>query len=62
MGKELGYEGPSLQEFVMQQQDEERTERKAEKDKKDKERELERNKLAAEEAKIAAQEKDRRTE
>ena len=63
MGKDLGYEGEKLQEFVKQQQDYERGERIAE-------RELERDRIATEEAKadkereterdrIAAQEKER---
>ena len=63
MGKDLGYEGEKLQAFVKQQQDYERGERIAE-------RELERERIAAEEAKadkerelerdrIAAQEKER---
>ena len=47
MGKELGYEGQALQEFVKQQQDIERSERLAE-------RELEKVKIAAEKEKIAA--------
>ena len=56
MGKDLGYEGEKLQDFVKQQQDYERGERIAE-------RELERDKLAAQEkdremelARIAAEE------
>ena len=48
MGKDLGYAGEKLQDFVKQQQDYERGERIAE-------RELERDKLAA-------QEKDREIE
>ena len=44
MGKDLGYEGEKLQDFVKQQQDYERGERIAE-------RELERDRIAAEEAK-----------
>ena len=44
MGKDLGYEGEKLQYFVKQQQDYERGERIAE-------RELERGRIAAEEAK-----------
>ena len=66
MGKDLGYEGDKLQDFVKQQQDYERGERIAE-------RELERDRIAAEKAKadkerelerdkIAAQEKDREIE
>ena len=66
MGKDLGYEGEKLQDFVKQQQDYERGERVAE-------RELERDRIAAEEAnadkemelerdKLAAQEKDREIE
>ena len=47
MGKELGYEGQALQEFVKQQQDIERSERLAE-------RELEKERIAAEKEKIAA--------
>ena len=47
MGKELGYEGQALQEFVKQQQDIERSERLAE-------RELEKQRIAAEREKIAA--------
>ena len=47
MGKELGYEGQALQEFVKQQQDIERSERLAE-------RELEKDRIAAEKEKIAA--------
>ena len=54
MGRDLGYEGKDLQDFV-QQQDYERAEIHAEK-------ELERNQLDAEEAKIAQQEKDREIE
>ena len=63
MGKDFGYEEEKLQDFVKQQGDYERGERIAE-------RELERNRIAAEEAKadterelerdrIAAQEKER---
>ena len=52
MGKELGYEGQALQEFVKQQQDIERSERLAE-------RELEKERIAAEKDKIAQVEKDR---
>ena len=63
MGKNLGYAGETLQDFVKQQQDYERGERIAE-------RELERDRIAAEKAKadkerelerdrIAAQEKER---
>ena len=62
MGKDLGYEGEKLQDFVKQQQDYERGERVAERElEKDriaaekakayKERELERDRIAAEEAK-----------
>ena len=58
MGKDLGYAGEKLQDFVKQQQDYERgeriAERELEKDKiaaQDKERELERDRIAAEEAK-----------
>ena len=47
MGKELGYEGQALQEFVKQQQDIERSERLAE-------GELGKEKIAAEKEKIAA--------
>ena len=53
MGKELGYEGQALQEFVKQQQDIERSERLAE-------RELEKERVAAEKDKIAQVEKDRK--
>ena len=64
--KDLGYEGEKLQDFVKQQQDYERGERIAK-------RELERDRIAAEEAKadkerelerdnLAAQEKDREIE
>ena len=52
MGKDLGYEGEKLQDFVKQQQDYERGERIAE-------RELERDRIAAEKDKLAAQEKDK---
>ena len=56
MGKDLGYEGEKLQDFVKQQQDYERGERIAE-------RELERDRIAAQEKeradKLMAQEKDR---
>ena len=52
MGKELGYEGQALQEFVKQQQDIERSERLTE-------RELEKERIAAEKDKIAQVEKDR---
>ena len=55
MGKELGYEGQVLQEFVKQQQDIERSERLAE-------RELEKERIAAERDKIAQVEKDRDVE
>ena len=63
MGKELGYEGQALQEFVKQQQDIERSERRAERElEKDKiaqvekDREVELAKIAqAEKAKIAAE-------
>ena len=61
MGKELGYEGQALQEFVKQQQDIERSERLAERElEKDKiaqvekDRELELARIAAEKDKIAA--------
>ena len=61
MGKELGYEGQALQEFVKQQQDIERSERlaerKLEKDKIaqiEKDREVELARIAAEKEKIAA--------
>ena len=74
MGKDLGYAGETLQDFVKQQQDYERGERiaerelerdriAAEKAKAVKERELERDRIAAQEKeradKIAAQEKER---
>ena len=52
MGKDLGYEGEKLQDFVKQQQDYERGERIAERDKiaaQDKEREIERERIAAQE-------------
>ena len=56
MGKDLGYAGKKLQDFVKQQQDYERGERIAE-------RELERDRIAAQEKekadKLAAQEKER---
>ena len=59
MGKDLGYAGEKLQDFVKQQQDYERGERIAE-------RELERDRIAAVEKeradKLAAQEKDREIE
>ena len=66
MGKDLGYAGETLQDFVKQQQDYERGERIAE-------RELERDRIAAEKAKadkerelerdrIAAQDKERELE
>ena len=55
MGKELGYEGQALQEFVKQQQDIERSERLAE-------RELHKERIAAEKDKIAQVEKDREVE
>ena len=55
MGKELVYEGQALQEFVKQQQDIERSERLAE-------RELEKERIAAEKDKIAQVEKDREVE
>ena len=66
MGKDFGYAGEKLQDFVKQQQDYERGERIAEK-------ELERDRIAAQEKeradklaeradKLAAQEKDRETE
>ena len=50
MGKDLGYEGEKLQDFVKLQHDCERDERIAE-------RELERDRIAVEEAKIAANER-----
>ena len=77
MGKDLGYAGEKLQDFVKQQQDYERSERIAERElerdriavekaQADKERELERDRIAAQEKeradKIAAQEKDREIE
>ena len=73
MGKDLGYEGEKLQDFVKQQQDYERgeriAERELERDKiaaQDKEKELERDRIAAQEKeradKLAAQEKDREIE
>ena len=55
MGKDLGYAGEKLQDFVKQQQDYERGERISE-------RELERDRIAAEKDKLAAQEKDREIE
>ena len=55
MGKELGYKGQVVQEFVKQQQDIERSERLAE-------RELEKERIAAEKDKIAQVEKDREVE
>ena len=77
MGKDLGYAGEKLQDFVNQQQDYERGERIAERElerdriaaeeaKADKERELERDRIAAQEKeradKLAAQDKDREIE
>ena len=73
MGKDLGYAGEKLQDFVKQQQDYERGERIAERElerdriaAQDKERELERDRIAAQEKeradKLAAQEKDREIE
>ena len=77
MGKDLGYAGEKLQDFVKQQQDYERGERIAERElerdriaaeeaKADKERELERDRIAAQEKeradKLAAQDKDREIE
>ena len=74
MGKDLGYAGEKLQDFVKQQQDYERGERIAERElerdriaaeeaKADKERELERDRIAAKEKEradnLAAQEKER---
>ena len=70
MGKDLGYAGEKLQDFVKQQQDYERGERIAERELKrdkiaaqDKERELERDRIAAQEKEradyLAAQEKER---
>ena len=50
MGKDLGYAGEKLQDFVKQQQDYERGERIAE-------RELERDRIAAEKDKIATEER-----
>ena len=55
MGKELGNEGQVLQEFVKQQQDIERSKRLAE-------RELEKERIAAEKDEIAQVEKDREVE
>ena len=73
MGKDLGYEGNKLQDFVKQQQDYERGERIAERElerdriaSQEKERELERDRIAAQKQeradKLAAQEKDREIE
>ena len=76
MGKDLGYAGEKLQDFVKQQQDYERDRIAAEKDKlaaQEKDREIELARIAAEEAKgdkerelerdrLAAQEKDREIE
>ena len=69
MGKELGYEGQALQEFVKQQQDIERSERLAERElEKDKiaqvekDREVELARIAAEKDKIAHAEKEREVE
>ena len=77
MGKDLGYEGEKLQDFVKQQQDYEKGDRIAERElerdiiaaevaKADKERELERDRIAAQEKeradKLATQEKDREIE
>ena len=73
MGKDLGYEGEKLQDFVKQQQDYERGERIAERElerdriaEQDKERELERDKIASQDKerelerdRIVAQEKER---
>ena len=74
MGKDLGYTGEKLHDFVKQQQDYERGERIAERElerdriaaeeaKADKEREFERDRIAAQEKeradRIAAQDKDR---
>ena len=74
MGKDLGYAGETLQDFVKQQQNYEKGERiaerelkrdriAAEKAKADKERELEMDRIAAQEKeradKVAAQEKER---
>ena len=73
MGKDLGYAGEKLQDFVKQQQDYERAERIAERElerdriaAQEKERELERDRIAAQEKerelerdRIAAQEKER---
>ena len=70
MGKDLGYAGEKLQDFVKQQQDYERAERTAERElerdkiaAQDKERELERDRIAAQEKEradnLAAQEKER---
>ena len=73
MGKDLGYEGDKLQDFVKQQQDYERGERIAERElerdriaSQEKESELERDRIAAQEKeradKLGAQEKDREIE
>ena len=70
MGKDLGYAGEKLQDFVKQQQDYERGERIAERElerdriaAQDKERELENDRIAAQEKEradnLAAQEKER---
>ena len=48
LGRELGYEGKELQDFVAQENKRERDERAAE-------REIEKAKIASEEAKIAQQ-------
>ena len=77
MGKDLGYAGEKLQDFVKQQQDYERGERIAERElerdriaadetKADKQRELEKDRIAGQENeradRIAAQDKDRELE
>ena len=69
MGKELGYEGQALQEFVKQQQDIERSERLAERELEqdkiaqvEKDREVELARIATEKDKIAQAEKDRKVE
>ena len=48
MGKELGYEGQALQEFIKQRQDTERSKRLAE-------REMEKERIAAEKERTAAE-------
>ena len=69
MGKELGYEGQALQEYVKQQEAFEKQQQDIERSERLAERELEKERIAAEKERIAAEkekiaqvEKDREVE